>query len=100
MCMGRVRRSRRRRRRSLRRYPHDNNVLLIRPSTVDPPGRPSLSLMYYRRKNIRLPGKNYTEGTYFVTLSVPVRANVFGRIVGSATNAKMELNGIGRIVDE
>ncbi|HMC97320.1 MAG TPA: hypothetical protein VKG92_06705 [Flavobacteriales bacterium] len=51
-------------------------------------------------KHIRLPGRDYTQGAYFVTLCVWERANIFGRIVGSGTNAVMELNDAARIVDE
>jgi putative transposase len=56
--------------------------------------------MPYSRKHIRLPGRNYTEGIYFVTLCANARTNIFGRIIGQDADVQMELNTTGRIVDE
>src|SRR5258707_10597016 len=57
-------------------------------------------MAFHTRKNIRLPGRDYTQGDYFVTLTANVRANIFGRVIGEGTDARMELNALGRIVDE
>ncbi len=51
-------------------------------------------------KHIRLPGRDYTQGAYFVTLCTIQRQEYFGQIVGYGSNALMELNDAGRIVDE
>lgn len=53
-----------------------------------------------RHKHIRLQGNDYTRGTYFVTLCTRPRREWFGRIVGTGTDAHMELNDAGHIVDE
>lgn len=52
------------------------------------------------RKHIRLPDHDYTQGAYFVTLGTRPRMQVFGRIVGTDTTARMEPNAVGGIVDE
>lgn len=52
------------------------------------------------RKHIRLPEHDYLQGAYFVTMCTYWRRQVFGRIVGSGTDARMELTDVGRIVDE
>jgi REP element-mobilizing transposase RayT len=57
-----------------------------------------MSLRY--RKHTRLPGHSYLQGPYFVTMCTYWRKQVFGRIVGSGTDARMELTDAGRIVDE
>ena len=67
-------------------------------------------------KHIRLHGRDYTQGVYFVTICAWHRSNVFGNVVKApASNmstqwvhatsrrtddAHMELNDVGRIVDE
>lgn len=51
-------------------------------------------------KHIRLRGNDYRQGAYFVTLCTAQRQELFGRIVGDGTNAMMELNDVGRMVDE
>ena len=49
-----------------------------------------------RRKNIRLPGYDYSaEGTYFVTIVTKDREVLFGDVV----NGEMVLNEYGRIVE-
>lgn len=50
------------------------------------------------RKHIRLANHDYLQGTYFVTLCTSSRKQVFGRIVGTGPDARMELSDIGRIV--
>lgn len=52
------------------------------------------------RKHIRLPGHDYMHGAYFVTLCTGHRRQVLGRIVGTDTDARIELTAVGRIVDE
>lgn len=52
------------------------------------------------RKHIRLPGHDYTQGVYFVTLCTQARVQAFGWIVGTDAAARMELNDVGRIIDE
>ena len=52
------------------------------------------------RKHVRLPGHDYLHGTYFVTMCTYWRKQVFGRIVGTGSDARMELTDMGRIVDE
>ncbi|MBL7952203.1 MAG: hypothetical protein JNM62_10835 [Flavobacteriales bacterium] len=51
-------------------------------------------------KYIRLRGNDYRQGAYFVTLCAVQRLELFGRVVGDSTDAMMELNDAGRIVDE
>ncbi len=51
-------------------------------------------------KHIRLRGNDYRQGVYFVTLCTMLRQELFGRIMGAGTDALMELNDVGRIVDE
>lgn len=51
-------------------------------------------------KHIRLAGRDYTQGAYFVTLCTVQRQELFGRIVGTGTDARMDLNDAGCIVDE
>ncbi len=51
-------------------------------------------------KHIRLPGNDYRQGAYFVTLCTRKRQELFGQISDTGTNAVMELNDVGRIVDE
>ena len=51
-------------------------------------------------KNIRLRGNDYRQGAYFVTLCTTHRKELFGRIDGDGTDALMELNDVGRMVDE
>lgn len=51
-------------------------------------------------KHPRLRDRDYTQGTYFVTLCTKPRLELFGRIVGDGTDALLELNNAGRIVDE
>jgi putative transposase len=51
-------------------------------------------------KNIRLRGNDYRQGAYFVTLCTNQRQELFGQIVGDGSNAVMQLNDVGRIVDE
>ncbi len=52
------------------------------------------------RKHIRFPDHDYTQGAYFVTLCTRYRMQVFGQVVGTGISARMELNDVGRIVDE
>lgn len=52
------------------------------------------------RKHIRLPEHDYLQGIYFVTMCTYWRKQVFGRIVGSGVDARIELTDVGRIVDE
>jgi putative transposase len=51
-------------------------------------------------KHIRLAGRDYTQGAYFVTLCTVQRQESFGRILGTGTDARMDLNDAGCIVDE
>ena len=51
-------------------------------------------------KHIRLRGNDYRQGAYFVTLCTAHRQELFGRIIGDGSNAVMQLNDVGRIVDE
>jgi len=51
-------------------------------------------------KHIPLRGNDYRQGVYFVTLCTMLRQELFGRIMGAGTDALMELNDVGRIVDE
>jgi putative transposase len=51
-------------------------------------------------KHIRLRGNDYRQGAYFVTLCTTQRQELFGQIVGDGSNALMQLNDAGRIVDE
>ena len=51
-------------------------------------------------KHIRLPGRDYTQGAYFVTLCTRERVNIFGHIIDTGSNAVMQLNDVGCIVDE
>ncbi len=51
-------------------------------------------------KRIRLSGRDYTQGAYFVTLCARQRANIFGRIAGDGSDAVMQLNDAGRFIDE
>lgn len=51
-------------------------------------------------KHPRLLVCDYTKGAYFVTLCTKPRSEFFGHISGTATNAAMEMNDAGRIVDE
>lgn len=51
-------------------------------------------------KHIRLPGHDYTQGIYFVTLCTQGRVQQFGQIVGTDAAAHIELTWVGRIVDE
>ncbi len=57
-----------------------------------------MSLRY--RKHIRLPDHDYMRGVYFVTTCTYWRKQVFGRIIGTGADARMELTDVGRIVDE
>jgi putative transposase len=52
------------------------------------------------RKHIRLPDHDYTQGAYFVTLCTRSRLQVLGRIEGSASDVRVELTDVGRIVYE
>ena len=51
-------------------------------------------------KHIRLAGRDHTQGAFFVTLCTVQRQESFGRIVGTGTDARMDLNDAGCIVDE
>jgi putative transposase len=51
-------------------------------------------------KHPRLPNRDYTQGTYFVSFSAEHRGEVFGRIVGTGADARMELNDAGQIVQD
>ncbi len=51
-------------------------------------------------KHPRLPGRDYTRGAYFVTICAYRRGEIFGRIIGSGSTAKMELNDAGLIVQD
>jgi len=50
-------------------------------------------------KHPRLRGRDYTRGTFFITISTARRGDILGRIVGPGAEARMELNEVGRIVD-
>jgi REP element-mobilizing transposase RayT len=50
------------------------------------------------RKHPRLRDRDYTRGAYFVTLCATRPGDIFGRIVGTGTNAQIELNDAGLIV--
>lgn len=50
-------------------------------------------------KHTRLAGRDYTRGTFFVTLCTGDRRKLFGAIVGSGTEARMELSDAGRIIE-
>lgn len=51
-------------------------------------------------KYIRLPGRDYSQGTFFITLCARQRGEHFGRITGSGSTAEMQLNDAGQIVHE
>ncbi len=51
-------------------------------------------------KHIRLRGNDYRQGAYFVTLCIAQRQELFGRIISDGSDALIELNDTGRIVDE
>ena len=51
-------------------------------------------------KHPRLRDRDYTQGAYFITLCTKPRLELFGHISGTGTNAVIELNDVGRIVDE
>lgn len=51
-------------------------------------------------KHIRLPGHDYTQGIYYVTLCTHARIQAFGQIVGTGANARMDLSPVGRMIDE
>ncbi|MBS1937867.1 MAG: hypothetical protein JSS84_08680, partial [Bacteroidetes bacterium] len=50
-------------------------------------------------KHTRLPGHDYTQGTYFVTLCSHGRMHLFGKISGAGAEARMELSAAGGIID-
>lgn len=52
------------------------------------------------RKHTRLAEHDYLQGAYFVTICTYSREQVFGRIIGTGTDVRMELTDAGRIVDE
>lgn len=52
------------------------------------------------RKHTRLAEHDYLRGAYFVTMCTYRRKQVFGRIIGTGPDARMELTDTGRIVDE
>jgi REP element-mobilizing transposase RayT len=49
-------------------------------------------------KHPRLPDRDYTRGAYFVTICATRRGDIFGRMVGTGGDARMELNEAGLIV--
>lgn len=49
-------------------------------------------------KHPRLPGHDYTHGSYFVTICTQPRREWFGHIMGSGMDAIMEPNELGLIV--
>lgn len=51
-------------------------------------------------KHTRLQGRDYTQGTFYVTLCSRDRKELFGRITRNGNDAVMDLNDAGRIVDE
>jgi putative transposase len=51
-------------------------------------------------KHPRLRHRDYTRGTYFLTISTERRGEILGRITGRGADARMELNDAGRIVEE
>ncbi len=51
-------------------------------------------------KHPRLPGRDYTRGTYFVTFNTEHKGDILGRIVGNGADARLELSEAGRIVNE
>lgn len=52
------------------------------------------------RKHVRLSSHDYLQGAYFVTMCSYWRKQVFGGIVGTGADARVELTDVGRIVDE
>jgi putative transposase len=52
------------------------------------------------RKHVRLSSHDYLQGAYFVTMCTYWRKQVFGGIVGTGADARIELTDAGRIVDE
>ncbi len=48
-------------------------------------------------KHPRLADRDYTRGAYFVTICATRHGNIFGRIIGTGTDARMELNDAGLI---
>jgi len=48
----------------------------------------------HHRRSIRLPGWDYNQGIYFVTLVAKDRKNLFGEIVGDMDN----LSKAGKII--
>lgn len=59
---------------------------------------PAMTLRY--RKHTRLAEHDYLQGAYFVTMCTYWREQVFGRVIGTGPDARMELTDAGRIVDE
>ena len=49
-------------------------------------------------KHPRLRGNDYTRGAYFVTICAHRRGDIFGRIMGAGSDARMQLNDAGLIV--
>lgn len=52
------------------------------------------------RKHTRLAEHDYLQGAYFVTMCTYWRKQVFGRIIGTGPDARIELTDAGCIVDE
>ncbi len=51
-------------------------------------------------KHPRLPGRDYTRGTNFVTFNTERKGDILGHIVGRGADAQMELSDAGHIVNE
>lgn len=49
-------------------------------------------------KHPRLRGNDYTRGAYFVTICAYRRGDIFGRIIGAGSDARLQLNDAGLIV--
>jgi REP element-mobilizing transposase RayT len=49
-------------------------------------------------KHPRLRGNDYTRGAYFVTICAHRRGDIFGRIMGAGSDARMQLNDAGLVV--
>jgi len=49
-------------------------------------------------KHPRLRGRDYTRGTFFVTINNERRGDILGRIMGKGAEVRMELSEVGRIV--
>ncbi len=59
----------------------------------------AIAMAMNSHKHTRLAGRDYTQGDFFVTLCTRDRRKLFGTIVGSGAEARMELSEAGRIIE-